>query len=271
MSHFLRQARNHLRFAKKFLKENGWRKLWKFEWAIWQKKKDVVSATVHGIPLLLRPNTPDWEVAYSCLGGEFEALALAYPRDKKGLIIDAGGYIGTAAISLSLMYPQAKIISIEPSSDNFSILKENTHPYKNIISIHAALMPEDQTSPVMLNNRGTGEWGFTTVQAPCDHPAIPIGQVATVSMRQLLEAHAPLDLMIVKMDIEGGEFSFFQSQSKWLNDSPLLIVELHERIVAGCEKAFGEINKTRFVFKTGGEKYISLGKRYFETHYPPKK
>lgn len=225
----------------------------------------MISAKVHGIPLLLRPNTPDWEVAYSCLGGEFEALALAYPRDIQGLIVDAGGYIGTAAISLAQMYPNAKIITIEPSTDNFSILKENTRPYRNIYPVHAALMPESSRSLVTLHDRSTGEWGFTTIKNPCDHSGIPMEQVETTSIDELLKIHKAQDLIILKMDIEGGELDFFKQQSTWLENTKLLIIELHERIVAGCEEQFKLKNKSRFVFKSSGEKYISLGQHYFDT------
>ena len=47
--------------------------------------------------------------------------------------------MGTAAIVFSEMYPKAKIITIEPSLDNFDILQRNIAKYKNIKAIHGAL------------------------------------------------------------------------------------------------------------------------------------
>ena len=69
--------------------------------------------------------------------------------------------------------------------------------------------------------------------------------------------------MVFKMDIEGSEFFLFQ-QNDWLEKTSILVVELHERIISGCEQAFKDANKSRFIIKSSGEKWISVGKLYFE-------
>ena len=38
----------------------------------------------------------------------------------------------------------------------------------------------------------------------------------------------------------------------------VISIELHERIVRGCEKAFYEFSLNRLVLKDTGEKYISI-------------
>ena len=54
------------------------------------------------------------------------------PGLKHGLIIDAGGYLGTAAIAFSEAYPDATVVTIEPSPENFALLVQNTAAYPNI-------------------------------------------------------------------------------------------------------------------------------------------
>jgi FkbM family methyltransferase len=46
----------------------------------------------------------------------------------------SGAKIGTSSIFFARKYPNAEIIAIEPKSGNFSMLKKNTEPYKNIIT-----------------------------------------------------------------------------------------------------------------------------------------
>ncbi len=56
--------------------------------------------------IYIRPLTTDLTVALSSLGSEFECLRAILPADHDGLIVDAGGYIGTAAIKLSEVSPE---------------------------------------------------------------------------------------------------------------------------------------------------------------------
>ena len=61
------------------------------------------------------------------------------PNDGDGLMIDAGGYIGTKAIALTKVDLVCTMITIEPSSKNFATLLKNTEGFKNIRPINAAL------------------------------------------------------------------------------------------------------------------------------------
>ena len=60
---------------------------------------------VAGVRLSVRRNTHDLETATSCLSGEFDLLGTLFKKTLFNFIIDAGGYIGTAAIALARMFP----------------------------------------------------------------------------------------------------------------------------------------------------------------------
>jgi len=218
-------------------------------------KSDIL--VVHGHSVLLRRGSHDLKVALSTLGGEFDVLKSHMPQDFSGLILDAGGYIGTAALALSDMFPNAIIVSIEPDSSNFKLAQKNTSSVGNITVLHAALVASDGPSEITLYDRGTGDWGFTIIKNPADRTATKMEQVKTITIEAVLKRFNFESVSIVKLDIEGAELQLFQSPS-WLDSVEILIVELHERIVPGCEAAFHAATQGRNTKPTDGEKYISV-------------
>lgn len=213
---------------------------------------------VLGRRIWVRARTRDLGVAVSCLGGEFEPLRSLLDRDFDGVIVDAGGYIGTAAIALSELYPHAKIVTIEPSYENIGILKRNAQRYPNITVIHGALSGISGAK-LKLKNRETGHWGYSVVEAPGDRPdARVIEEVDSYTLSDLVSD--PKMIGIIKLDIEGAEKSLFEGDQQVMRAVPAVFVELHDRIIEGCTSSFREFSKDRWVVKCGGEKYLSLSK-----------
>jgi FkbM family methyltransferase len=194
------------------------------------------------------------------LGGEFTPLLDFCDSSFDGLIVDAGGYIGTAALALHQAFPKARIVTIEPSSDNFRLLQRNTLHVKSIYPIRAALVAGTSTK-LTLSNRGTGPWGYTIVDEPSDSPEAPfIEEVPSITLHQISEMFRA-DIGILKLDIEGGEHDLFTEGAPDLALVPVIFAELHDRIVPGCTSLFNEFSKDRQIGKLGGEKYISVSKQ----------
>ena len=75
---------------------------------------------------------------------------------------------------------------------------------------------------------GSGNWGFRTVAR--DEPgadAVPAYSVRTM----LVQARAlgPVAPFLIKIDIEGAEAELFGRDFEWLDEFPVLIIELHDR------------------------------------------
>jgi len=227
-------------------------------------RRELVPVHIEGEEIFVRPGTPDLDVARWTLGGEFHSLSLAYPKDQEGLILDAGGYIGTAAIALSKLYPKATVATVEPSSDNFAVLSRNIAAHPRIHAHQAALVTPDSLRVRTLRNRGSGEWGFNIIENFTDTSASVIEEVATVTLDELLETYGAKRILILKMDIEGAEYPLL-CQPGWLNGTNILVIELHERLVAGCAAAFAHANRDRFIY-SDGEKFVSVGSIYFSSH-----
>ncbi|PSL17364.1 FkbM family methyltransferase [Shimia abyssi] len=243
------------KFARQaeFIHHIGWANYLRFRLS---PKGSRHSFRVCDTDVTVRKGTPDLTVAITSLSGEFTALAHLFPSDYKGVIIDAGGYIGTAAIALSRLYPQAQVVTIEPSAENAEILSANIATFPNIRHVSGALVPQS-SGTISLRNRGTGTWGFSVVENPDDCPdAQVVSEVDAVSLSTLGVDLS--DVGIMKLDIEGGEHALFAHDADALNQIDALIVELHDRIVQGCSEAFFAFSKDRIVIKDAGEKYLSV-------------
>lgn len=208
--------------------------------------------------ILVRRGTPDLGVALTSLNEEFSCLKYLLPKDFKGLIIDGGGYIGTAAIALHKIYPKARIITIEPSSENYNILIQNIAKYSQITPIKAAISCESG-GKLTLRNRGTGTWGFTVIKKPQDNPdSSSIEHVDTISIEDIYKMSDCNEIGIIKLDIEGAEKELFQKNAFQLNKSKAIIAELHDRIEDGCTSSFFKFSRERTVIKVDGEKFLSV-------------
>lgn len=217
---------------------------------------DITEVSINNVNVFIRSGSTDLDVAISCLTGEFEALRYLYDSDFNGVIVDAGGYIGTAAIALSRIFPNATILTIEPSLENFSILQKNIIQFENIKPVLGALVAKDDGN-ISLVNRGTGQWGYTAVQSPLDNmDAAVMHDTPTVSLSSL--SVNVDEIGILKLDIEGGEYDLLVNDADTLANIPNIIIELHDRIVDGCSTEFFKFSKERIVIKDAGEKFLSI-------------
>jgi FkbM family methyltransferase len=243
------------RFATHLLRSSGWR-----QWCSATRTGNTspIAMRVRGHSIDVRPATPDLRVAIKSLGTEFQPLFSAVPRLTYNFIVDAGGYIGTAAIALAAQYPGATIVSLEPFDENFALLKRNTSRYPNIVPLQMALADKDGT--VVLKDRGTGPWGLTIVDMPSDNPnSRRRGEVPSTTPAQLMVMFGANGIDILKLDIEGAEHSLFTSEAiGWIDQTTAIFVELHDRISPGCSSAFHDATRRRINCRTHGEKFLSL-------------
>jgi len=225
--------RENLAWAKKLARTGRNRDglLWLLFTSIGQQIRLRVKPDRYNI--FIRTGSPDVQVALSCFEGEFDELLSAVPKPRHPLIIDAGGYIGTAAIVFAEAYPDATVVSIEPSKENFELLKRNVAHYKNIVPVNKALAPEP--GKLTLKDRGTGQWGFTTVSKPDDNAASTASEeVECTTLAQLMQEFGADGIGILKLDIEGGEHALLSRNTDWIDRTDVICIELHDRIVAGA-------------------------------------
>jgi len=232
--------------------------LWKYLSYKTGQRGKLMCLELGGHKVWVRKKTHDLSVAISTLIGksEFQICRDYFPKEFDGVIIDAGGYIGTTTLALRSVFPSAKIIIIEPSLANLNLIKKNLFDTSNIDIVHGALVGSEIES-VELKDTKTGEWGFTIVDNPKiklnakklhDTPAYTLGQL-----------NVGLDeIGILKLDIEGGEYDLLKNDIKSLKQIPVIFAELHDRFIDGCSELFFEFSSDRDLIDEGGEKYISV-------------
>jgi FkbM family methyltransferase len=215
---------------------------------------------IGGVAIYVRPNSPDLDVAKSCLEGEFQPALEAADPPKYNFIIDAGGYIGAAAIIFAKTFPAVTVVTIEPSIENFFVLRKNVAPFSNIVPINKALSSELGT--LSLVDRWSGRLGFSTyTQAGADCPD-PVLQHTTdaITIDVLLDQFGKSGIDLLKLDIEGSEREILKSSRSWIDRTSVIFAELHDRFLPGCEAAFAEATQGRTNTSGEGEKILSVVK-----------
>ena len=176
-------------------------------------------------PLHIRIRTTDVSTYSSILlRGQY---AFDLPFSPK-LIVDAGANVGMASIYFAHRYPGAKIIAVEAESSNFDILARNVRAYPTIVPVHAALWNRDGEISVSEPEL-FGEWGFITSEGPGV-------KVRAITMQTLMREMHIKSIDLLKVDIEGAEKELFET-CEWMQDVRCLMIELHDRIKAGCSEA----------------------------------
>ena len=227
-----------------------------FGFAVLRSKRPI-SVTIRSNRIFIRPNTPDLTVARECFSGEFEAAIKASRPLRFNFVIDAGGYIGTAAIEFAKAFPDARIVTLEPSRNNFEVLRKNVRKFPNIVALNQALGVSKGI--ISLQARHTGEWGYTTVRHPADSEAsVFLHNVEVTTIPTLLREFNSDGIDLLKLDIEGAEFELFSEPPAWLARTRVMIAELHNRIMPGCVDVFNQATKGRKQFYTSREKVLSV-------------
>ena len=249
-----------LKSAQHGARRIGWGPYLRYRLRSFRGARTLMHVVVSGARITVRTGTPDLRVALQSLGSEFSALSKLLPEDFDGVIVDAGGYIGTAAITLSRMYPKASVVTIEPSTSNLAVLRKNVAPYTNIHPVNAALCPKTGATRLPLRDRGTGEWGFTVVgsETPDGVVAAEVDEVDVVTLDDIAQMFRGKPIGLIKLDIEGGEHALFEADDPVLREIPAIFVELHDRIVPGCSEAFYRFGSDRWILGFGGEKLLAL-------------
>jgi FkbM family methyltransferase len=183
-------------------------------------------------PIYLRQGTSDWEVLdqifvkseYCCPSpGHNEALDKFYDdavsRAETPVVLDCGANIGLSSIWYAHKYPKAKVVAVEPEPENFQLLTMNVSGYSNIIAVHGAV--SDHEGRTSLFNAGDEPWTWQTKETDG-------GDVKVYTILDLLSMVPNSPLMIVKIDIEGGETALFRSNLEWIADAPLVVFEAHD-------------------------------------------
>lgn len=186
--------------------------------------------------------------------GEYESICAA---GESPLILDCGANIGLASVYFARLFPKAHIIAIEPEPGNIALARSNCLHYPNVEFIQAGVANARSTGTIVDPRLGDNAYRTTLDTA---------GKTKLVAINALLAdaGNAGRRPFIVKIDIEGFEENLFADHVEWVDEFPLLVIELHDwlfrgsansrnflRCVSGLERDFVYMGENIFSLRNG--------------------
>jgi len=162
-----------------------------------------------------------------------EEYKMFMPIDSPKTILDAGANIGTASRFFSNQFPEAKIIAIEPDSENYEILIKNTQNNKNIQCLKEGLWSSDTKLSIVNDD----EWKYA-IRVKED--ALE-GKINAFSIPGVMKMQGWDFIDILKLDIEGSEVEILSKHLElWVDKIGMLIIELHPGLDEKCSRVLFE-------------------------------
>jgi FkbM family methyltransferase len=177
------------------------------------------------------------------LSSDLLVLWQLYVRDEMGSLIelirtrqlpihtifDIGSNIGLAAIRLSYAFPKAQIYAVEPSPDNFRLLRQNIAAN----AIPAVLLPTGvwhKAARLYFDRsfRDGQDWSITLTDVPTGDLS---AYVDAISLNDVVAQHGVTAIDLLKIDIEGGERYIFNEAREgleFLAITRVIAIEIHD-------------------------------------------
>jgi FkbM family methyltransferase len=153
------------------------------------------------------------------------------------------------------VFPQAQILAIEPDAANAEVCRLNTQSLPNVKVIEAAIGSEPGL--VSLNNPSGQAWAVQTTRSR--NVGVPVRTIT-----DLLNEVNHAKLFVAKIDIEGFEDDLFYSNTGWVDETEVIIIEPHDWMCPGEGTSFNfqqVLGGRNFELLISGENliYIRLG------------
>jgi FkbM family methyltransferase len=186
---------------------------------VWLRKTASDTSVFFQILVQQEYDTREWPTLHERLVQKYRCLT---ENGRTPVVIDAGANIGLAAAWFAERFPQARIYAVEPEANNLLVLQRNAASFRNIVVLPGAVWDEPRHLKIL--NPDAGAASFQLVESE--------GSVRAFTIPEIIEGHKT-ELLIVKVDIEGGEAALFRSNTAWCRIANLLIVELHDWLYPG--------------------------------------
>lgn len=138
------------------------------------------------------------------------------------VIVDIGANVGATAVYFALHYPNATVYCFEPSASNYSYLRTNTAPFKNVVHFNFGLHAHVGTEKLYLGN------------AQCLQHSIfrsrEVGEKCEdISIRRAADEFERIGIQpsILKIDTEGCEVPILCDLRSFIAETDVLYIEYH--------------------------------------------
>lgn len=171
--------------------------------------------------LLTRPKSTDLFIVFEIFNlNEYSANTIK-PED---IVVDIGAHIGCFSVFASMKATKGKVISYEPSPENYKILlknKELNHlsnlfPHKQAVSSHKGKLKLS----LPINNHGGNSFFADSPKSTT---------VSTLSLSQIFTNNHLNKIDFLKIDAEGAEYDILlNTPKKYLDKIDKIALEYHD-------------------------------------------
>jgi FkbM family methyltransferase len=146
--------------------------------------------------------------------------------DLKGKVcLDLGANVGAYSILFSeLVGAQGKVIAFEPEPKNFRLLcrSRDLNRAENLVCVEKAVAAENGACTLSVNPfNWSDHWVLGVTPAPSWATVL---QVEQVSVDAFLEPSDDARIGVVKIDVQGNEFSVLQGMRRTIKNNPHLVL-----------------------------------------------
>ena len=177
-------------------------------------------------------------------------------NSNKKIIIDLGANIGIETLRFNYLFPNSKIISVEPDKENYEILKKNTNDNKNIITLNNGIWNDDFFLKIKYKSIDNSQKISFTKASSGDQ------SVKSITVSTIIKQHALNKIDILKIDLEGAENVIFDTTCDyWLDFVDIFIIECPDNDAPFVtQKIFDAFRRNNLNFKTliSGENLIFI-------------
>jgi FkbM family methyltransferase len=140
--------------------------------------------------------------------------------------IDLGSNIGLATIYIKKIFPDARVIALEPDKNNYAELLKNfrDNGLTNATPLMAGVGKKDCYLVTDERLRDSQDWSISFKEVDFETP------IVSYSINSLLEKYGLANVDFIKIDIEGGEKAIFDQDAdiSFLDKVKVIAVEIHD-------------------------------------------
>jgi FkbM family methyltransferase len=147
----------------------------------------------------------------------------ALSRGETPLLIDCGGNVGFATRWFARMFPEARIVVVEPNERNFKILTMNTeHLGDRVVRLKGGIW--NTSARLMITNPDAGSAAFRVKELDISDSE----GLRAYTINEICDMQGVSAPFIVKLDIEGAQSTLFKSNTDWVPRTHLITLELDD-------------------------------------------
>jgi FkbM family methyltransferase len=179
----------------------------------------VRTRVMPGYPIYLRPASPDFLVLWAIFWNRVYELPVELTGEVSS-VLDLGAYTGISVLYFARRYSTARIVAVEPDTDNYACLQRNIQKLARpdqVETLKACVYSQHGT--VRFTDHGPS-WARSILGAGGV-------EVSALTVLELLERFEARRVDLLKMDIEGGEKYVFESLDQWIDRVGWILLEVH--------------------------------------------